>query len=112
MVDIFINSTLIGHSITLKDDSPEVRKASAEALGSIGPPQAFAAMQHLAKALKDAVPEVRASAALAISQVGSATNPTPELLRNLQEMLKDHIWKVRFAACKAIGTYSLCSILT
>jgi HEAT repeat protein len=62
-------------------------------------------VQHLGKALKDSNPEVRASAALALSCVGASANPTQETFRNLQEMLKDSVWKVRFAACKAIGSF-------
>lgn len=82
----------------LGDKSPKVRRASAFALGLLGP-KAYEAVPDLTKALKDNEPLVRSLAAEALGKIGSeAESALPEL----NKALKDADAGVRINAALAL----------
>mmetsp|Transcript_6071 Transcript_6071/g.3426 ORF Transcript_6071/g.3426 Transcript_6071/m.3426 type:complete len:99 (-) Transcript_6071:126-422(-) len=90
------------HALTLalKDRFEGVRETAASALGVIGTPESIEATDALIESLKDQSSQVRAMSAWALGRLGThARNAAPLLTR----LLKDGYWKVRTAACEALG---------
>lgn len=84
-------------TVALSDQSSEVRRAAAAALGLIKSASAVAA---LAKALSDPDPEVRCLSALALEAIGPKAAPA---IPQLSQALSDSVNYVRIPAVDALG---------
>jgi len=84
----------------LKESSPQVRGAAAQALALIGRPAAEVAIPSLATALSDADAHVRCMAAIALEAMGPKAAPAvPQLIQTLN----DPVNYVRSPAAAALG---------
>ncbi len=81
----------------VQDESPEIRRTAAEALGKIGDPASITSILLLQD---DPAPIVRAAEVQALGRVGSASN---EVVAALARSLEDPVDAVRQAAAIAIG---------
>jgi len=70
------------------DDSPDVRRAAAQALGDISP-DAAATVPALTEALKDKSPAVKMAAARALGQYGAEARSAVPTLRTLAQAKTD-----------------------
>lgn len=92
----------------LKDDqSAQVRRSAAYALGAYGP-QAAGATEVLSKSLHDADASVRQNAAWALGQIGS---PAREAVSALCDCLRDKNTLVRRDAATALGSMGRAGVL-
>jgi ribosomal protein S20 len=84
------------------DDSPNVRKAAAKAIGQIAP-DADKAVPALMDALKDTSKDVRMSAALALAAFGAEARPALPALRELAQEKDKRLSKAAKMAIKSIS---------
>jgi len=87
------------------NENPLIREQAISSMGLIGLPEALEASDPLIKSLSDPEPQVRAMAAWAVGMLGPNIGPKA---KKLIDCLKDSYWKVRNAACVAIGNVGIC----
>ena len=107
------------HKNALKGISPEIikilsnfcfhenvtiREQAISSLGLIGLPEALEASDQIIRCLSDQEPQVRAMAAWAVGMMGPNIGIKA---KKLIDCLKDSYWKVRNAACVALGNVGM-----
>ena len=89
--------------LSLNDEMPRVRQASALSLGRCGKLGAEVAFGALHSQLHDKDPFVREACASAIGSLGlHVTSKCDEILASLKDCIHDSFWRVRYASVNAL----------